>query len=87
MVGYTEAGDSDVDPDPVDPVECTVYKWWHTCEGGARRQLQDANGYENYWKIQNSWGTDWGDQGFVLFEISEGDGVCGMNSYIEWAEM
>merc|ERR1712079_880161 len=42
----------------------------------------NRNGYDNYWKIQNSWGTGWGDQGFILFEIAEGAGVCGMNSYI-----
>jgi len=48
--------------------------------------LQDANGYDNYWKVQNSWGTWWGDEGFALFEMAEGDGVCGMNAYVEWAE-
>lgn len=101
VVGYTDKGDSDPTPDPEpqpdptpdptpDPVneECTVYKWWHSCKGGNNtRRLQDVNGYENYWKIQNSWGTNWGDNGFVLFEIAEGEGVCGMNSYIEWVEM
>jgi len=98
LVGYSEKhsdnDDSDDDtpePEPQpDPVSgCTVYKWWHSCEGDeGRRMLQrDRNGYDNYWKIQNSWGTGWGDQGFILFEIAEGAGVCGMNSYIEFADM
>jgi len=96
LVGYSEkASDDDTDPSPEpepeptpDPVaDCTVYKWWHSCEGDRRMLQKDANGYDNYWKIQNSWGTRWGDQGFILFEIAEGQGVCGMNSYIEFADM
>ena len=103
LVGYTDEDDGstpapqpDPTPDPSpsptpDPAvgECEVYKWWHTCKDSSngRRLQKDANGYHNYWKIQNSWGTNWGDQGFVLFEIAEGAGVCGMNSYIEWVEM
>ena len=85
LVGYTD--DSRPDPQPR-PTNCTVHKWWHSCEGSEdRRMLQDANGYNNYWKIQNSWSENWGDEGFILFEIADGDGVCGMNKYIEYAEM
>jgi len=97
LVGYTEKDGSpspdpspepEPQPDPDNDAECNVYKWWHSCdEDNSRRMLKDANGYDNYWKIQNSWGTGWGDQGFILFEIAEGEGVCGMNSYIEYADM
>ncbi len=34
---------------------------------------KDENG--TYWIIQNSWGTDWGDNGFVKLRAREGDGV------------
>jgi len=99
LVGYTDEDDGSTptpdpspsptpDPTPTPDVgTCEVYKWWHSCNDNKRRLQKDSNGYHNYWKIQNSWGTNWGDKGFVLFEIADGAGVCGMNSYIEWVEM
>merc|ERR1712045_75148 len=49
VVGYTEQGDdgsnddtTPPEPEPPQPgpepteEECTVYKWWHSCQGGNR---------------------------------------------------
>ena len=101
VVGYSDGGSDGGDdtnpPDPTPPTptptgNCTVKKWWHTCEPATtRRNLQgggpDANGNNNYWLMQNQWGTDWGDQGFIRFEITGGVGACGINREIEWAEL
>lgn len=32
-----------------------------------------------YFKVKNSWGTGWGDKGYVYIERTSGPGVCGVN--------
>ena len=84
VVGYSDG--SDDGPTPTPEQDCKVTKWWHTCEDRTddRRRMQSSN--QNYWKVQNSWGTGWGDDGFILIEIVGGDGVCGINKVVEWVE-
>jgi KDEL-tailed cysteine endopeptidase len=87
VVGYSEKDDSVDPPAPPVDVECDVTKWWHTCEPVERRLQADVEGLSNYWKIQNSWGSWWGDEGFIRIDIEEdGDGVCGMYRYVETIE-
>lgn len=96
IVGYTDSGSDpapqpDPSPAPTPDVDsgCTVTKWWHSCSAPQEaRRLQDAAGDDRYWKIQNSWGVGWGDQGFIKVAIDDaGDGVCGINSVVEYVEM
>lgn len=33
-----------------------------------------------FWIIQNSWGPDWGNGGYMFLSITGGDGTCGIQS-------
>ena len=33
---------------------------------------------ENYFKVKNSWGTAWGEEGYIRMAIGEGSGTCGI---------
>ncbi len=34
---------------------------------------------DTYYIVKNSWGTSWGESGYVRIGIAEGDGICGIN--------
>jgi len=38
-----------------------------------------TNGSIPYWIVKNSWGTDWGMEGYLYIEIKAKEGVCGIN--------
>ena len=80
--------DSDSDDDDDDGSRYVVEKWWWSerTPKPKKRRMQDSNGYDRYWKIQNSWGERWGDNGFILFEIQSGKGVCGMYRDVEYVD-
>lgn len=33
----------------------------------------------DYWLVRNSWGTSWGEAGYIKIAKTSGDGVCGIN--------
>lgn len=43
-----------------------------------------SNVEKGYYIVQNSWGTGYGDNGFIRFEANEGNGICGMNRAVSY---
>jgi hypothetical protein len=39
------------------------------------------NGTENYWKVKNSWGPGWGENGFIRIDRSGSGNLCDICSY------
>merc|ERR1719266_1228496 len=42
---------------------------------------------KDYWLVQNSWGTDWGDSGFIKLAVEGNKGVSGMNQHVNYMDV
>lgn len=38
----------------------------------------------NYYIVKNSWGADWGEEGYVRIGTADGVGVCGINTKVAY---
>ena len=85
--GDEDNNDEDEGDDNDGNSENVVEKWWYYENSSSGRRLQDSAGQDRYWKIQNSWGSWWGDEGFILFDMQDGPGVCGMNRVVEYVDL
>ena len=39
---------------------------------------------ESYWIAQNTWGTEWGESGYIRIAMKPGDGICGIQTNAVW---
>jgi len=38
----------------------------------------------NYYIVRNSWGSSWGNSGYVWIGMASGKGICGINQYVAY---
>jgi len=68
MQFYTGGVDNPTDCDPTQIDHCVTLTGWGVDKGVP------------YWRIKNSWNTNWGEQGY--YRLIRGTGACGMNRVI-----
>ena len=37
-----------------------------------------------FWIIKNQWGTSWGEGGYAKIKMTDGNGICGINTDISY---
>ena len=42
---------------------------------------------DDFYHVKNSWGSDWGEEGYVRIAIKPGSGICGIQTVAEWVTL
>jgi cathepsin L len=43
-----------------------------------------TSGSQDYYIVRNSWGSSWGDQGYINIATTSGRGICGIQQVSVW---
>lgn len=49
-----------------------------SCGQGLNHGVLLVGQKENYYIVKNSWGSGWGEEGYIRMEIGSGSGTCGI---------
>ena len=86
IVGYSEGGEQVITEEKEVYVCEIYYVYWLICTWKTVTEETVVSDGPAYWKVQNSWGTGWGMDGFFLVEIQGARGVNGINQYVQFVE-
>lgn len=73
-------------------IDFQFYKSGILNKAGCGSELNHAmiavgyNNPEGFYIVRNSWGADWGEDGYIRIAITEGDGICGIQVDPSWPE-
>ena len=63
--------------------DCTgAGEFWS--QGQCCTEISSMTVDKNYYLVQNSWSSNYGDGGFVRFNAQDGNGICGMNRWVTY---
>ena len=49
-----------------------------------KHDIHEPHNYMPYWIVKNSFGLDWGEDGYMRVKVTPGTGVCGIQATASW---